>query len=222
MAEARKTEKLDDILVPYYPDYKYIDKNLAPENIPMKDLNALANAQRKAEKAGVLSPEVAKYFLANALVEGRFSHKKLPNDEVVGFADYGVNTNRFPAKEGRDIVAKMGIADKTVVPPGMDEQQAMISATTGRPDRKPKGNPDDVYMEPQGDSVWNATLAASILGIKAAKAATPEEAIMRWNGQGKGAENHLKKVQAVQDMLAHPRNAAVLKMYQNALIGNKF
>jgi hypothetical protein len=60
----------------------------------------------------------------------------------------------------------------------------------------------------------NALLAA---GLLASKGKTPQEAIVRWNGQGPGAMHHYAKVQEAQRMLSTKENKVVWDTYQRYL-----
>lgn len=89
--------------VPYFPSRRHIDRGLAPERtLGVEDLQAIAAAQRHAQEQGVLTPEVARYMLPMAMVEGR------PGN-------YGiVPNNRFYASpQNRQIFDKMGVPVKT-------------------------------------------------------------------------------------------------------------
>lgn len=62
--------KPDDPL-PHYPSPRYVDQNLAPEKtLTYRDVAALGQARREAEKAGVLTPELGAQLLPMAMVEG--------------------------------------------------------------------------------------------------------------------------------------------------------
>jgi hypothetical protein len=57
--------------ITYYPQKRYIEKNLAPESSLTKaDFAALALAQRRAVETGVLTPELAKQMIPMAITEG--------------------------------------------------------------------------------------------------------------------------------------------------------
>lgn len=206
----------------YYPSQKYVDKNLKGENVPLSDLVALATAQRKAEQVGVLSPEVARYMLANALVEGRFSKASDKNMGSIS-GDFGVRDgNVFHGANAnvKTVINALGIGEETKPPIIDDATRTMLNtAFPGKSSAVPVYNKTDVVMKPSEKPEWNATLATAILGIKSRESTDAEDAIRRWNGSGKGAENHLKKVQEAHRMLQDPKNAAVLQAYQKALLG---
>ena len=57
-------------VVPFYPQQRYIDKNLAPElGMPKTHLEALAAANQEAIRNGLLSPKLASKILPNILTE---------------------------------------------------------------------------------------------------------------------------------------------------------
>lgn len=212
----------------FYPNQDYIRKNLAPEQYFENDLAALAKAQREAVKSGVMTPEVAKYFLANVLTEGT---KRSGN--------YGLS---FPyySPSGADLykeaAKKMGISPKVAGPEGRPYDYRIVpsSSTPGKFEVKERRTvpPNATFYEPRNtfdekghfnyvdksysaeDRLYNAKLAAMILG---SKGKVPQEAITAWNGIGAGAENHWKKVQALQDALNLPQNAALMKKYNEFL-----
>lgn len=208
----------------YYPNQDYIDKNLAPEKYPAANLEILAKAQAKAEKLGILSPETARYMLANALVEG-------PKRAT----DFGVNGIDEHAPEGskvRKIFDTMGLTQVASEAKNRAAQWNTFITNTSPAQLRANvmiqnESKDRLAVTPKTDSVekgmtfediqFNADLAATILGIKASKGGAPEDAIRRWNGAGKGAENHLAKVQRTMEMLNHPKNAAIMRFYQQAL-----
>lgn len=58
-------------VVPYYPQQRYIDQNLAPElNMTNSQLEALAAANQQALKSGLMSPKLASKMLPTLLTEG--------------------------------------------------------------------------------------------------------------------------------------------------------
>lgn len=212
----------------FYPSQDYIKRNLAPEQYFENDLAALARAQREAVKSGVMTPEVAKYFLANILTEGT----KRSGNYGLSFPYYS-QSGADPYKEA---AKKMGITPEIagsegrpyayrIVPnpnvPGKFDVKEWRTVPPNAPFYEPrnafdaKGNfnyGDKSYSAE--DRLYNAKLAAMILG---SKGKVPQEAITAWNGIGAGAENHWKKVQALQDALQLPQNASLLKRYNELL-----
>lgn len=174
--------------VTYFPNQSYVARNLAPEQYPMKSLDALAQAHAAATKAGVLSPGLAKYFLANQLVENR------PHD----FAMNG----------------------PPMVMPGQRDPYAIWAPKLGLPDAYQPGpgyaKAPDARVYDVGDSrslADQAKLSAMFLAAK--PGATPEAQIRAWNGAGPGANNHLAKVQAMQQALqVLPQNRDLVTTYQ--------
>jgi len=203
----------------FYPNQDYIKRNLAPEQYGEIDLKTLAQAQREAVKAGVLNPEVAKYFLPNVLTEGSARS-----------GNYGLSFPYYSEKGGdpyANIAKKLGLEPKVSGPQGYrymyktgpkPEYKTIPPNTTYYLPKKTFTEQGDFYygqsMTPD-ERLYNAKLAAMILSTKGK---TPEEAIKAWNGIGAGAENHLKKVQALNDALQNlPENKAIYKKYQELL-----
>lgn len=197
----------------YVPDPSYVRKNWAPEKVSDEDLRALAKAQALAVHHGVLNPSVAEYFLANALVEGRFS-------------DYG--ENGLYAKGSSDPYAKHAKAMDVKPDPLSIEPFSLPSGKQpGSWWYRTKGR-DDTLVTPE-DRAYNARLAAVEL---ASKGSDPKTAYTRWNGKGKGtipgttwrppqnydADNHWRKVDAQHRALkAVPQNKALWVRYQSLL-----
>ena len=203
----------------FYPSQDYLKKNLAPEQYGEVDLKTLAQAQREAVKAGVLNPEVAKYFLPNVLTEGSARS-----------GNYGLSFPYYSEKGGdpyANIAKKLGLKPEVSGPQGFrymyktgskPEYKTIPPNTTYYLPKKTFTEQGDFYygqsMTPD-ERLYNAKLAAMILSTKGK---TPEEAIKAWNGIGAGAENHLKKVQALNDALQNlPENKAIYKKYQELL-----
>lgn len=208
--------------VPFYPSQKYLDKNLAPEQFPKESVRAAARAARQAVDAGVISPSLATLILPNILTENR------PDD-------FGVNRNRWEKGENApigQIVKKLGIkgaiVDKDV---STSDVASLLSAhtlgvgtmspTTGTPLYK-KG---DVVLNPrQGENpeelAYNAQLMAAVLGEKARQSKGNDlETIKRWNGQGSGADNHLRKVIETSDLLVNePKNSEIMNLFKQEFL----
>lgn len=180
----------------YQPNATYAMKNLAPETYPMASLDALAQAQAAATKAGVLSPGLAKYFLANQLVENR------PKDFAM---------NSVPTVTPGQADPYAGWVDKMGLPPGYAEPHvggitykyggdAPLTASLAAPTAPP-------------ELVDQAKYAAMFLAAKPGP--TPEAQIRAWNGSGSGADNHLAKVQAMASALqTMPGNKSLMQTYQ--------
>lgn len=172
----------------YFPNQSYVARNLAPEQYPMASLDALAQAHAAATKAGVLSPGLAKYFLANQLVENR------PHD-------FAMN-------------------DPVSVTPGQRDPYAIWAPRLGLPEAYQSGSghadAPNARVYDVGDSASlsdRAKLSAMFLAAK--PGATPEAQIRAWNGAGPGADNHLAKVQAMQQALQIlPQNRDLVTTYQ--------
>lgn len=179
--------------VPYFPSQKYIDKNLAPEQFPKESVKAAARAARKAVDAGILTPETATMILPNILTEGR------PDD-------FGVNNGRWTGGVNSPMgkfVRSLGLDDT------ISKQDVSLPLSVTDLPRKLYNKGDVVIMPKSGDNPaeldYNARLMAAVLAEKQrqSKDSDSGETIRRWNGQGKGAENHLRKVIEASEMLVN-------------------
>lgn len=183
--------------VSFHPNASYASRNLAPEQYPMASLDALAQAEVAATKAGVLSPGLAKYWLPNQLVENR------PQD-------FAMNNPPTVMPGQRDLfapmAAKLGLPAAAPLMPSSDGKPVPVH-----------------YLPGQGmDSLWSQDPTALVARAKAAAmflaakpGATPEMQIRAWNGAGPGAANHLAKVQQMaQALQTLPGNRAMMQTYR--------
>lgn len=212
-------------LLDYYPSEKYVAKGWAPEKVPLQSLAALAKAQTMAQKAGLLSPDLAGKLLANSLVEGRFD-------------DFGFNFHDYPPSPERDAMFKsmgmqFGSPQLPTPPEGLatdDELRAWDMDYLAKKGRQPfrvarvaqgaAGSQES--NEPPGyfplDRSPEAMARMAAIGLaERAKLYGQDKAIERWNGQGPGARNHVKKVDEMLKMLSHPKNARLLSTYKGLL-----
>lgn len=81
----------------FYPSQTYLDKNQAPEKIPLGAVDALAYSQAVAEHHGLLDPETTKYYLPSAITEGRW--------DDFGVNQVAVNQRNTPKPEWNQIQA---------------------------------------------------------------------------------------------------------------------
>ena len=208
----------------YYPNENYIRKNWKPEQVPEGALRALAKAQVMAQRNNVLPPELAANLLPNSLVEGRFA------SEEGGPADFGFNFFGYPhAPEHENAMMKMGLKvgasnypPKNVTANWGDDEWDKWSRKQPKLDvyKVDKGytlNEDD-YSDPSHTEDAAAKMAAIALAHKA-KLYGQDKAIERWNGQGPGARNHVRKVEEMARMLNHPKNALLRQAYEQMLKG---
>lgn len=178
----------------YYPNEEYLRRNWAPEKIPEESLRALAQAQKKAVGAKVLSPFLADKFLPNALVEGRSGLPGYEVDDVTRNLQYDPHMG-----------ASFGVRTDTRSP--MMEQ--LINQMGGMPKY---ANQEEEYFDPKGP----ALRAAAALAEKA-KIYGDEMAIERWSGIGSLAKHHVRKVDDMMKMLKHEKNSAIREAYQKML-----
>ena len=177
----------------YYPNEEYLRKNWAPERIPLDSLRALAAAQRMAVKAKVLSPFLADKFLPNILIEGRHGSPGMETDDDTMRASYNPN-----------IETSFGVRSD------MQYSRQMIE-NMRRMGYEPQGG-TDMDFEPYP----RALSAAAMLGEKE-RIYGEGLAIERWNGIGPLAKKHVRKVDEMSRMLAHPKNQALRDAYQTLL-----
>ncbi len=187
--------------VPYYPAERYVQKGLKPEmTLHTDSMAAIAKAQRLAEDTGVLSPEVAKYMLPIAMVEGWGAGMGVRDDP--GNALYASQR------------VKKSLADM-----GLKEGESITRLQL-------KNEPHFVFS---GDPQDSPKMAAVYLAEKAAllgKGQPVENVIKRYNGIGSAIEDvygtlvpasvktYWKKIEEARSMLDHPVNKAFKEHYQ--------
>lgn len=224
--EAKQRQAEIGTLYNFYPNQDYIKRGLAPERYGENDLRALAQAEKEAVAKGVMTPEVAKYFLPNVLTEGaeRAGNYGLsfPYYSPKGGDPYAALAKKMGLEpeisgaEGRPYAYRMATDPSTKLP--MIKEMRVVPPNT--PFYEPKnafdaaGRFNYAKSYTPEERLYNAKLAAMILG---SKGKVPQEAITAWNGIGEGAANHWKKVQALKDALQLPQNAALMKKYQELL-----
>lgn len=183
--------------VSFHPNASYAARNLAPEQYPMTSLDALAQAEVAATKAGVLSPGLAKYWLPNQLVENR------PQD-------FAMNNPPTVMPGQRDLfapmAAKLGLPAAAPLMPSSDGKPVPVHYLPGQ-------GVDSVWSQDPAALVARAKVAAMFLAAK--PGATPEMQVRAWNGAGPGAANHLAKVQQMaQALQTLPGNRALMQTYR--------
>jgi len=213
--------------VPYYPNEKYIARNLAPEKFPLSSLRELAYAQRDAVKAGVLPSTLAQMMLPNALIEGRpddfgvnegFGYPPSPETDrrmqLMGLRVAQNDPKRLKnSPEFQSDVAKYGLQ-------GAAERDHARQVQNYDVERMPGYSYNYVDDGEQRNPRVAARLAALVLAQKA-KSFGEENAIERWNGKGRvmngpdvaDSKNHVRKVTEMQRMLAHPKNQTLRDIY---------
>jgi hypothetical protein len=229
--------------MPFYTK-THLEKNQAPEKIKQEDLQALARAQALAVAKGVLRPEDARYFLANSLVENRPGNYGLSfplyNPEGKPYDPYA----RFTKPMGItpvDLVAQPSAVFRETAlgkkalqehvkkteeakrrgapPPSWQWSPAYEEPVPGKFAYNPRGSTPKSpqgreYQYTQEDRDYNARLAAAVLASK--PGLTPQERYSAWNGSGEGAENHWRKVSAMQEALfSLPQNKPVLDFFND-------
>jgi len=183
-------------VTPFYPQQRYIDKNLAPElGTTNMALEALAEANQMARKNKLMSPKLLDAMLPTLLVEGR----------------PGINPWGYPDTQPyRDILAKAGLS--------------VVDGKIQTPFDLQKDNPD-YYSTPIVDydrQLHQAKLMHAMMAAKE-KVYGTDLALERWNGEGvtkrggeiyADAKNHIRKVEEITRLLADPKNAPMAKKWQ--------
>ena len=187
--------------VPFYPSERYLKEDLAPEQYPLAQLAMIARAKKIADNSDELDPYVRDRILANVLSENR--------------TDYGLNTF---VEHDRNIdfeyLRRLGLP---VTPYDRERYSNTETHITTRAPKDPSMkdktwfSPD--VIDPTHESLReNALLVLYKLKEKQARFG-PKMAIERWNGQGKGAKNHTKKVEEMRRLLNHPSNQQLLDAF---------
>jgi len=202
--------------LPFYPQQRYFDEKLAPEQYPVGSLEALVRAQKLAESEGVIPKELGKYVLPNMISEG--------------WANYGLKSPNYdyPVSKGREErFKKLGFNVQTDAPdvgltdiyryPGDPKNGYVLDANLANP--------------VTGDRNAQARYAMAFLAEKLASAkGDVDKAIKKWNGKGKAvetvtmmdgttkkvnanADNHLRKVKKAYELLNHPKNEELVNYY---------
>lgn len=169
---------------PFYPQQRYIDKNLAPERgITNRQLEALAQANQQALKSGLMSPSLASKMLPTLLTEGASGTRGwgYPDTEkyraILQKAGLPPNyeealdqmKNRYDPYEAELFKAKM--------------MHAMMAAKA------------DLYGEDKAVERWN--------GKGRWLKASPDT-------KGADSEGHARKVAEAERLLAHPKNKEMM------------
>jgi hypothetical protein len=189
--------------VPFYPSQRHVALDWEPEkSISTDALTKIADAQKRAEKTGVLTPELGKHLLPIAMVEGW--------GEGMGVKD----TNAFYAsRRFVDSLSKMGLEE------GVDYTKTLV-----------KGEPH-IIPNPRGGNAPALAAAILGEKAKLKGVSTVADAIKRYNGKGKAVEEegnpgdpdytrtpadvnvYWKKVQEAKRMLEHPANAPFVEAF---------
>lgn len=164
-------------VTPYYPQQRYINKNLAPEtNIPNMHLEALAAANQEALKNGLMSPKLASKMLPTILTEGAM----------------GINSWGYA-----DMPKYRAILEKAGLPPTINEikllrdnastdfDREVINAKLAHALMAAKAN---IYGEDKAVERWNGIGKSDSYNRPA------------------DAANHARKVAEVERLLADPKN----------------
>lgn len=215
----------------YYPNKKYIERKWAPERVSLSDLMALAQAQKLATQNGVLPQDLADMMLPIAMTEGRMS-QYVDGYEVPG--DFGINTYAYPPSQERDArFSRLGLRVGTTAanpPPELATDQELEAWDKARKQEEknvdvfPSSDRQSYLFDSENPSIA-ARMAAAMLAEKAAQFG-PENAVERWNGNGKrvvngktvaDSANHKRKVGEMMQMLRDPANAKIWNTYQGLL-----
>ena len=171
-------------VVPFYPQQRYIDENLAPElGMPKMQLEALAAANQEALRRGLMSPKLAKKMLPNILTE---------------------NAMRINSWGYADMPKYRAILEKAGLPPTIAEIQQLRADAPTDFDREVinaklvhamVAAKASLYGEDKAIERWNGQ-------GKSDSYARPAD-----------AANHARKVQEAERLLAHPKNKEMVDFW---------
>lgn len=169
---------------PFYPQQRYIDKNLAPEvGIPNMHLEALAAANQEALKNGLMSPKLAAKMLPTILTEGAM----------------GINSWGYA-----DLPKYRAILEKAGLPPTIDEivqlrkeapttfDRELVNAKLVHALMAAKAN---IYGEDKAVERWNGQ------GTNGSYSRPADSA------------NHARKVAEVERLLSDPKNKPMMDFW---------
>lgn len=164
-------------VTPYYPQQRYIDKNLAPEKgLPNMHLEALAAANQEALRNNLMSPKLASKMLPTILTEGAM----------------GINRWGYP-----DVPKYRAILEKAGLPPTIKEVSDLRKNATTAFDKELinaklihalMAVKADIYGEEKATERWNGK-------GKTDSYSRPAD-----------AAHHAYKVSEAERLLAHPKN----------------
>jgi len=208
---AHLDDSIDDDL-PYYPSSGYLSKKWAPKKMGVEDLTALARARRLAEEKGVITREMGEFTLPMAIEEywrGGFGVRTdtalyAKPSTIKRFTDMGLLGGDDPVVMYKNI-------------PGKGKHIVLNREANLSPDNMAK-----MMMAVFGDR-------AALADVRKNDDGTPfvDDAIMRYNGRGRGTEilygeripanvrEYLRRVKEVSDMRGHPGNKQLMDVYSN-------
>jgi hypothetical protein len=183
-------EKAKDLggIVPFYPKTRYIEENLAPEkNLTVMQIEALAHANQDARKNKLMSSKMLDKMLPTLMVES-----------ASGTRGWG-----YPDQpKYRDILEKANLDSKD---PNKTHNELV-----------------NEYGGEYGTELWKARMMHAMMAAKVANYGE-DIATTRWNGEGRNrvgwgmadADNHARKVEEAQAMLAHPINKPIMDSFNH-------
>lgn len=175
-------------IVPFYPKIRYIEENLAPEkNLTAQQIQALAQANQEAKQNKLMSSKMLDKMLPTLMTES-----------ASGTRGWG-----YPDQpKYRDILEKSNLDPKD---PNKTHSELV-----------------NEYGSEYGSELWKSRMMHAVMAAKVANYGE-DMATTRWNGEGKhrlrwdmaDADNHAKKVEEAQVMLAHPKNKPIIDSWNH-------
>ena len=212
LQSAENAEPIDPSApIPFHPSQKSLTQ--APEmSLTGMDISRIAAAQKRAVERGVLSPELAKYMLSMAMVEG---HSDRLGVRVGNEMEIDPNVGFYASRRFKNSLSEMGLEE------GKDYFTYQA---------KDKSQKMQNYIQPLEGS---PAMSAAILGEKAklkAAGGTVEGALKTYNGKGKAIENvpngkpvtadakrYLARLLEAHELLSHPSNARIVGYHAREL-----
>ena len=174
-------------LVPFYPSTRYIEENLAPEELTTMQIQALAHANQDARKNKLMSPNMLDKMLPTLMIES-----------ASGTRGWG-----YPDQPRyRDILTKAGLDPKN---PKNTHDQLM----------QEYGNEYGTHL--WESRMMHAMMAAKVANYGEDMATTRWNGEgrhrVRWNIAD--ADNHARKVKEVEALLQHPKNKPIIDTWNH-------
>lgn len=190
-------------VVEFSPSRRYIKENLAPERIRTDLIIEGAKSTRKAVDKGILPVDTASLILSNILVENRH--------------DYGANTGEYYAKNPgvKKVIEALDLQGSVRTQKVVDDDTALRKLYNNPRDPRFPLRSDMLVVESLPETAEYAKWMTAVMAIKSLGSKSPLETIKKWNGAGPEADNHVRKVIETSEMLKHPANAEILKLFQD-------
>lgn len=231
-------------LASFYPSQRYIDRNLAPEQVRggVQQLAGLADAIRTARQTGMdISGEDERSLLANALTENRFDFGMRPEVFRIGGKERrrDFNPNTVYPTIGRLLNDQQrtsgGPSDPSFAVVGTRPGDGVSPATVTIDPANPRNRGDEArpQYDPLDPDLSYQNAAAYLLRALMKKDELRAPSLTAvftgepgWNGAGKvvedgrpiaDASNHARKVATQAQMLDAPQNSTIANLFSRML-----